>query len=720
MPRVPSYGGLQATPTVQSSGALEAVTTKTHQGVFNGIQALQTAAQGLSGYAQEAFEQANKTRAQDAINNFTADLQNAFYGEDGLMRRKGQAVVAAENQTSFTDQGMEKFEEFASKYAKGMNPQQLEMYNEFLNKKRLEVNKSLVDHEVREGNAWSLEVYGTNAERAINSLAMNGGDRVARQQDIASIRDSYRDMGKIQGWSSEKTKLQGDKAVSGALVTVIAGLLKANEVDAARALFTEEGAKGNILGSDAMRVRGSLEKAIKAQDINMGSDQVAIDVMNDHDVTYQFADRMIEKGYMTPELEKKLEGVKDPMAIRDIYAREGDRLIQQCGGNIEKACQVALMGERVLEEGISVHSEEAAAMRGQILSAAETGTQVSEADIRKRVVARFPGLDAADQEELVKKTKSKVETFYKNRDAERVNTLEQAKQTILDPNSSAEPDLTGLTVKQVEDVTFFKDCASKGNFDTGLAETLKSTPALLKNMSDAEFVSAMLRVSPEDAKGLQLTRDHLLDKDTKTGVPPQAMVNDVFNEHVRTRYPGLNETDNRYSKSVLRDEFDRRVRQETQRLGRQPTREELEALVISFPVKIGTESFNIFDSSKGLKESSEGYDVIKTLAEKAGWGAIDDKGLAVFAHRLMASDDARLGMLNKRDVDDLFNQTMRLRYEDAMSDLRRKRNVPAGWELSPNDKARWLIAELFRKNRPKGALPAPVTEYQVNNIWGND
>ena len=56
MPRVPSYGGLQATPTVQSSGALEAVNPQVHQGVFNGAQAMMSAAQGLSEVAQEAFE----------------------------------------------------------------------------------------------------------------------------------------------------------------------------------------------------------------------------------------------------------------------------------------------------------------------------------------------------------------------------------------------------------------------------------------------------------------------------------------------------------------------------------------------------------------------------------------------------------------------------------------------------------------------------------------
>ena len=725
MPRVPSYGGLQATPTVQSSGALEAVNPQVHQGVFNGAQAMMSAAQGLSEVAQEAFEQANKTRAQDAINNFTADLQNALYGQDGMMRRKGQAVVSADSETSFTDEGMQKYSELASKHASGMNPQQLKMYNEYLDRKRLEVSKTLLDHEVREGNAWSLEVATTNVTRATDSIAINGADRAARQRDIASIRESYKDMGKINGWSAENTKLQGDKAVSTAVVSVIGGLIQNGDVGAAKTLFDEESAKGNIRGSDSLRVRSTLDKAIKEKVAESAASQIAMSVANDHDITYQMADQLMANNYMTPELKKKLEGVTDQYAIRDIYAQESDRLIQSANGDLDKACQFALVGKDVSDEqdpAIQSAKEQAMVMRGKILTAADTGTKMTEADLRQRAVARFPDATPDEIEKIVKKSVDQVDAYYKNVDSKRANTITVARDDILNPNSNGTPDTTGLTAKQVQDLEFFRDYASKGKYDTGFAETLKSTPALLKSMSEAEFASAMLRVSDADSKAFKIMRDHLNDKNTKTGMPPEAMVNQAFNNYVLNRHNYLNEKDKRYAKSVLRAEFDRLVEDQTKAQGRRLDSKEIEALLPQLNFSIGGTSFSAFAADEELGKNSDGKDALKVLAQSAGWDSTTDEGLVVFARRLMAKDDYGLGSVHIEDVNSLFSKhrDLRARFEDELYTGRKQGKIAANWEPSANDKARWLLDKLYTKNLPKGPLPEPANVSQLNTIWGND
>ena len=725
MPRVPSYGGFQATPTVQPAGALEAVNPQIHQGVFNGVKALQESAQGLSEYAQEAFEQANKTRAQDAINNFTADLQNVMYGQDGMMRRKGQAVVSADEQTSFTDEGMQKYSELASKYAVGMNPQQLKMYNEYLDKKRIEVSKTLLDHEVREGNAWSLEVAATNVTRATDSIAINGADRNARQQDIVSIRDSYKDMGKINGWSAEYTKLQGDKAVSTAVVSVIGGLIQNGDVGAAKALFDEESAKGNIRGSDALRIRGTLDKAIKEKVADSAASQIAVSVANDHDITYQMADQLIANNYMTPELEKKLEGVTDQYTIRDIYAQESDRLIQSANGDLDKACEFALVGKDVADEldpAIQSAKEQAMVMRGKILTATDTGTKVTEADIRQRAVARFPDATPDEIEKIVKKSVDQVDAYYKNVDSKRANTIAVARADILNPDSNGTPDTTGLTAKQIQDLEFFRDYASKGKYDTGYAETLKSAPALLKSMSEAEFASAMLRVSDADAKAFKIMRDHLNDKNTKTGMPPEAMINQVFNNYVLNKHNDLNDKDNRYAKSVLRAEFERLVEEETQKQGRRLDSKEVEALLPQLNFSIGETSFSAFSADEELNKNSDGKDAIKVLAQSVGWDSTTDEGLVVFARRLMAKDDLRLGSVSIRDVNSIFSKhrDLRAHFEDELYTAKKQGKIAANWEPSANDKARWLLDKLYTENLPKGPLPEPVNVSQLNTIWGND
>ena len=725
MPRVPSYGSLQVTPTVQPTGALEPVTPQMHKGAANSLKALATAGQGLSEYAMKAFEQANKTRAQDAINSFTSDLQGALYGQDGLMRRKGKDVAENDGQTSFSDQGLAKFDEYSSKHAEGLNPQQLKLYNEFLTKKRNEVSKTLLDHEIRENNAYTVDVETVRVEQATSQLALNGGDRESRAISIEQIRESTKTVGSLQGWSNEKIKWQSEKAVSGALRSVVTALLENGDVDAANALFVEEGKAGNFNGSDTLYLRKVLEKATKEKLYDNSSKVIAKQITDDHDVNYLLADQLIERGYTTPELEKKLENVTDPIKRRDIYARQADYLIKKAGGDLLRACQMAVVGEHIQDEGLEVLSKDAEVMAGKINIAPDARTRITESDVQRYIIAKHPGLDSEDLKKLVKKTKDEVDLYLSNRDLDRKSDLLKIRDRILNvPNGQKSPsldelDTSRLTEKQYQDAKFFSECASKGQYDTALEETLRTKPSLVKSMSEADFESSMLRIRPQVAQWLRSHRDYLKDENTKSGPTNETIINDVFNERIASL--GLDGKEHRQKVNVLRNEFERKVREETANYGAKLTRDQVKQLLITFPLPkvFKQETMTMFESSKALQSSSEGYSAAKSLAELAGWSTASDENIVVFVGRLMAGDK-EINELPIVDVKSLFPHAMRIKFQKEIEEAKRNGKFRPEM-LDANSRARWLIANLYEEKKVAPVYEDTYTGIYSENIQrGND
>lgn len=720
MPRVPSYGGMQVAPTINPNGTLQPVNTEGDRVAMGGVQALQNASQGLSEYAQQAFEQANKTRAQDAVNKIEADLINAFYGENGMMLRKGDAVVANENGSSFTDEGMGKLNEFKTKYTKGLTPQALKIVDEYMGRRSNEVYKSLVDHEVREGNAYTIDVNSVSRERAINNLALNGFDPVARQESLKTIRETTETIGRLQGYSAEKIKLESDKAVSTSLRNVISGLIESGDLDAAQALFTQEGKRGNLLGGDAMALRKTLEKQAETKQEEIASKDIASQMAKEHDVTYRLASEMVSKGYMPDDLAKKLEGKSEDEKL-DILAREADTILQKCGGNVTLACQYILIGDRVFEEGVSVHSTEADAMAGRINTQDDANTPITEEDVRAKVIARYPNASADKINSLTKKTMDEVRLYRQQRDVEQANAIEQAVKHIRDGNNY---DTSKISATNRVHLDFYANYASKGKFDTGLEEYYRQNRGAFKYMSKSDFEALVLRFPPATQTAFRAYRDSLVDSDKKVTMPADNAIDEAFNRYFNYRAPeSLRGKDNREKVAALRQAFKDEVRRYVKNNNETPDADMLEQIMITFTVPkfMKQEGVHMIHGEEALKRNEDGYKAIKILADATGWRGGDDVGLLMFSRQLFAGDDTRFGAIPRAAVNEAFaiNKSMKIEFDDWITEQKRKGMYTPALE-DTNNKARWLLEKLYGLTKPRRTYSEVTTpEYDLTK-WNTD
>lgn len=641
MPRVPSYGGLQVAPTVQPSGSLEPVSPSGDKIAFNGIQSMQSAAAGLSDEAQKYFEQANQTRVQEAINALDADVFDQMYGQEGMMNRRGKAVVDTGTNESFTQEGMGRFDKAVTRYAEGLTPIQRKLYEEKIGARRLAAEKDFTRHEAQQYNAYAIETESVRAARATDNLAMRGYDPEYLQSSVSEIRSAYHKLGELQGWGEEKTKYEADKAVSSAITGVIRGHLANGNTEAALSMF-RLGEKGLIRGADAVSLRTAIEKVAKQQTIDIAAKQVAYDVRTSHDIMYRFADQLMKTDHTSPELEKDLTKAQSDRERRDAYAREADRLLVKAGGDARVACQIAYMGERVLEAGVSVHSGDADAMYASIATAPDIGTEMTEEDLQRQVYKLYPNLPVTEKMEIAKKAKAELVDYTLAIDSSRAKKIEELQQAI-----KANPAVTiddaswgDLTASQRKNVLMYQEnLRNNPSYFTGRTGELRNAYRLM-TISNSDFASELLLVDPNEHQALRRLREQLKSGTVKPGDTDERDVLSVWKDELRFRGSSLLEKDNKLEEELAFRAFRMQVEKATKEKGGIPlTHDEIRAQMAMFkvPQALNPRGHALMDTEEQLDASASGKKALSRAAERLGFGT-STMSLFNLAQRLEYND----------------------------------------------------------------------------------
>lgn len=171
------YGLLQVAPN-RIGGSLSMAPVKVDTSTQEAAAALGGVA---NDYLKEIVAQANKTRVQDAINQFTQDLDNFKYNTNsGMMRRRGRDVALPEGGELFSVEGERGVEERIGKYFGGLNKAQKELAKDFISRTRMSNRNEFLRHEAQECDNYTVDVNDAAVKRARNSLAQNGRYKEAR------------------------------------------------------------------------------------------------------------------------------------------------------------------------------------------------------------------------------------------------------------------------------------------------------------------------------------------------------------------------------------------------------------------------------------------------------------------------------------------------------------------------------------------------------------
>jgi len=328
------YGLLQVAPN-RISGSLSMATPRVDDTTQKAAAGVASAA---NDFLKELIDQANKTRVQDAINQYTEDLDHYKYDKDtGMMRRKGRDVALPESGEAFSVEGERGVEERIGKYFGGLNQAQQELAKDFLSRTRASNRNEFLRHEAQECDNYTVDVSEAGIKRARNSLAQNGMHPEVRAADIQTIRDSYAAIGKIRGWSDEHVKNSSDEAISGALKDVIGVLLDDGNISAATKLFNESGRGGNLLGRDMIQLRKRINRMRQAAAQKAAAQADARRLITEATPELSMDKAIREAGISAPGLEKAIKGITDPEELLRAKQKYFGKVLHDAGGDMRTA-----------------------------------------------------------------------------------------------------------------------------------------------------------------------------------------------------------------------------------------------------------------------------------------------------------------------------------------------------------------------------------------------
>ena len=529
-----NYGLLQVAPN-RISGNLSLATPQTDD-------TLQKAASGVASTAnsflKELVDQANRTRVQDAINQYSEDLDHFKYDRDtGMMRRKGRDVALPESGEAFSVEGERGVEERIGKYFGGLNQAQQDLAKDFLSRTRASNRNDFLRHEAAECDNYTVDVSDAAIKRARNSLAQNGMYKEAREADIQTIRDSYAAIGRIRGWSDEHVKNSADEAISGSIKDVVGVLLDDGNVSAATKLFNEAGRGGNLLGRDMIALRRRITKMREAAAQKAEAEAVVRDLEVAAAPELSMIQAMRKEGLALPELDRLLAGEKDPRKRLRIQQSWFGKLLQKAGGDRLTAVALATgLDARTAGGTEGAERLKAAERAAKAADVLPTYTVPEVGEIALRIRELRPDLP----EEKVTRLASDAHKAMEGRMASQALLADaqagRAFAAIEQGASLSQVDTSLMTAEQIQALETRERKARSGELDVGDDATywrVMSEPEQLAQKTEAQVRTLLASCSDEQiARALQL-RQAVRANGGKVGYTKDAPIEAAFDAALR-------------------------------------------------------------------------------------------------------------------------------------------------------------------------------------------
>lgn len=650
----------------------------------------------LGGIAIKMQEEANTTASNDQAKSAMEAGDQILFGNNGLMSLQGANAVGLT--TKFKD-AIGKIRE---KYQGNLhNSAQRRMFDEQLNRYENAVNRSLLEREFKEGQAQKLLSQKAMAQSYANRSVLASSDPGIFNASSVGYLESLSTTADMLGYTGEVKRQYIHTNMSNLMLTAVQHQLASNPDDPSRAIAIYEDAIKNkrVTGKDAVTLATMMSPIIKAKQANNDSLVLAQEYVRSRDINYQLGEQFRQSGHMTPELQKKLEGVTDPTRIAEIFAQEADTLLVEANGDAEVASQLFLsndieyvgVGSADNSDGVFDVSSKAKVMARKAETAPNVGVKLDIEQALKIVSKKFPDMPADEVHERAKKLVEYTQKELEVREAKRATAIERVVKIA---NASNAPlsvnqfDTSGMTATDRANLAFFLENSSKGKYDIGIQARLWDNTALLGQMGDGEFSSLMLRIDPLQAKQLQVLRQIIRDPNTPRNPPPEAEARRVFKSYALRVAPHLYEDkDYETRRELLFSEFYSQVRKLTKDGGVQPDDVKMKAILMGGNFDfLGRPDLSIFQNEKALDQSPRLKSLLTKLAGIAGWGTSDDS-LVILGQTIMSDDSVNptIAPLNKTNVEQLLTP-------EEQRELLRQERLNGGRSLNGNQLAKWLIS----------------------------
>jgi soluble lytic murein transglycosylase len=175
-------------------------------------------------------QEANRTRAQDAINQFETRRQDRLFGQDGAFNVRGADVFTQQNSIPLTDNVTNDLDHAFGEIADTLgNDEQKRLFAEHAQSAITHTRGQLLQHEAEQYRVYKRGVGVSTIDTNQKTIGLNYNNPELIRQSLDAIHTASVDLGKLEGFGEEYGASQAQKHKSDALNGAIQSALAQND-----------------------------------------------------------------------------------------------------------------------------------------------------------------------------------------------------------------------------------------------------------------------------------------------------------------------------------------------------------------------------------------------------------------------------------------------------------------------------------------------------------
>lgn len=204
----------------------------------------------IGGQVAQALDEADKTRAKDAVNKFMPVVNSL---KTNFLSQKGENIwkQGPDGTMSLTDAGLKAFDSSHKDVEDTLgNSRQKQYFKDMASRLRIEYQAQLGQHESNEGKNWELGVHQSTLAGGLDDVATNVANKTVSEatmmKSLGIINDGLEGQAKILGWDRGTLDVERKKAFSGAHVIVLNGMIQDGDYSGAKDWAKKATADGEL------------------------------------------------------------------------------------------------------------------------------------------------------------------------------------------------------------------------------------------------------------------------------------------------------------------------------------------------------------------------------------------------------------------------------------------------------------------------------------------
>jgi len=195
-----------------------------------GAQSANDLSTAVQNHYIDQVKEARQTRVLDAATQMQTHVQDAMYGPNGALQKKGADAFLGSDGKSAMDLYIDDAQTKQNAIADTLGDEEMKSaFKQHTNSMLMTMRGQLMGHEADQHKAYTQSTLESSTTSHLNNMSLNYNDKAGLTKSIDQIKANSTQLGKLQGYGPEWGAVNAQTHISSALNKIVANALDKND-----------------------------------------------------------------------------------------------------------------------------------------------------------------------------------------------------------------------------------------------------------------------------------------------------------------------------------------------------------------------------------------------------------------------------------------------------------------------------------------------------------